>query len=386
MRPAEFPSEDIIAAGNALLVAGRPITGFAIRQKIGGGNPNRLKQVWDEHVASQTAAKAEPVAELPVEVAEEVATVTKSLSERIGQLATELNDKAVKAANRHVAEVVRAAGEQRTQAERELADAVLTVDDLETRLDSATSEIEALKKQLGDAQAHSQSQAIELAKVTERLTSCEQTAKANAEKHADDMKQAETEFNGLRTQLDNERQEATQKVEQLRDELAKLRERHAAMEQSARTAAELHKREQKQLTDDLKAVRGELEGAHQELVQLRERLDASQQAAKVAAETYTREIEQCRQDAAEQKAKALADAQKAAELDARKEQDLARLSAQLEAAKAEKDAARRETADARELSAKMTGQLEAMQTQNATLLKAIQSQNKTSKNSPKNDN
>ena len=43
MRPAEFPAEAIIEAGQALQAAGRNVTGFALRQKVGGGNPTRLK-------------------------------------------------------------------------------------------------------------------------------------------------------------------------------------------------------------------------------------------------------------------------------------------------------------------------------------------------------
>jgi colicin import membrane protein len=48
--------------------------------------------------------------------------------------------------------VVRAAGEQREQAERELADASQTVDDLETKLDQATAEIETLESKLAEVQ------------------------------------------------------------------------------------------------------------------------------------------------------------------------------------------------------------------------------------------
>ena len=98
--PVEYISEDIIRAGQQLQSAGRNITGFALRQKIGGGNPNRLKQVWDEHLASQSVTKVRPVAELPIEVAEEVVAVTRALTDRLAALAVELNDKAVKAAER----------------------------------------------------------------------------------------------------------------------------------------------------------------------------------------------------------------------------------------------------------------------------------------------
>ena len=95
MRPVEFTTESIIEAGQSLQAAGRNITGFALRQKVGGGNPSRLKQVWDEHQSSQTTTVAEPVAELPVDVAEAVASVSKSLTDRIAALAVELNDRGV---------------------------------------------------------------------------------------------------------------------------------------------------------------------------------------------------------------------------------------------------------------------------------------------------
>ena len=205
MRPAEFAPEAIIQAGQELQATGRNITGFALRQKVGGGNPTRLKQVWDEHINSQTTAKAEPVAELPVEVAEEVATVTKALTERLAALAVELNDKAVKAAERRVHEVVRAAGEQREQAERELADASQTVDDLENKLDEAASTAAALEKRLADSQASHQAQAVELAQVRERLALIEQTAKAATEQHA-------AELVRLNASIESERQRHQQEA------------------------------------------------------------------------------------------------------------------------------------------------------------------------------
>ena len=192
-RPAEFAPEAIIQAGQELRDAGRNITGFALRQKVGGGNPGRLKQVWDEHLASQSVTRAEPVAELPIEVAEEVAMVTKTLTERLSMLAVELNDKAVKAAERRVGEVVRAAGDQREQAERELADASSTVDDLETKLNEVRAESEAFEKRLADAQATSQAQAVELAQLRERLALTEQTVRA-PQQHAVELERLRTEL------------------------------------------------------------------------------------------------------------------------------------------------------------------------------------------------
>lgn len=211
MRPVEFTQQEIITAGQALRDAGRNVTGFALRQKVGGGNPNRLKQVWDEYLASQSTARAQPVAELPVEVAEEMAIVTQELSKRIAALAIELNDKAVKAAERRVAEVVRSAGEQRDQAERELADASQTVEDLEAAIDAAKAATEALEARLGEAQSKLQAQAIELAKLAEKLTGAEQTQEALA-------------------RAEHDRDEARASAGKAREEAAALRGRLEAVE------------------------------------------------------------------------------------------------------------------------------------------------------------
>lgn len=221
MRPVEYISEDIIRAGQQLQSAGRNITGFALRQKIGGGNPNRLKQVWDEHLASQSVTKVEPVAELPIEVAEEVVAVTRALTDRLAALAVELNDKAVKAAERRVAEVIRTAGEQRELAERELVDAAQTVDDLETSLDEARGRIEALTSQLGLVQAASQAQAVELAQVRERLAAAEQGAEQLRVDMAAQMKAAEAAA--------AERDQARLEAARLTGQLASVQEQNAAI-------------------------------------------------------------------------------------------------------------------------------------------------------------
>lgn len=190
MRPATFEPAVIIEAGLALHAEGRKITGFALRGRIGGGNPARLRQIWEEYQASQARVNAEPVAELPVEVAEEVKLVTQALAERISQLATELNDKAVRAAERRVAEITRAAGEQMAQAESELADAAQTVEDLETRFDDLQDEHQRTVELLARSRSSEQAQAVELAQLNERLsalsrqlTDTEKAATEAAEQH-----------------------------------------------------------------------------------------------------------------------------------------------------------------------------------------------------------
>ena len=169
MRPVEFTLDEIIRAGHELQAAGRNITGFALRQKIGGGSSSRLRQVWDEYLNSQVATKVEPVTELPPELTEEVLSVSKNLSERLMQFAAAVNDKAVKAAERRVADVLTSAAAHREQAERELADASQIVEDLETKLDEAKASAEELGSQLAELQTTRQAEAVKLAQVSERL-------------------------------------------------------------------------------------------------------------------------------------------------------------------------------------------------------------------------
>lgn len=242
MRPAEFAPEAIIHAGQELLAAGRNITGFALRQKVGGGNPARLKQVWEEHLASTSVAQAVPAVELPVEVAEEVATVTAALADRITKLATELNDKAVKAAERRVAEVVRTAGEQTAQAERELADASQTVDDLESTLDATKAEAEALSAKLSGAQVANQAQAVELAQLKERLAASDAAAKSASDQHQAELARLNEAAIRLREEHASARRTDAAALEQLREELTNSKAR-ADAEQVRRDAADEARRQ-----------------------------------------------------------------------------------------------------------------------------------------------
>ena len=163
MRPAEYKTEDIIKAGLDLQVLGRKVSGFSIREKLGGGNSKRLKQVWDEYQASQTGEKAEPATELPLEVAETLRVYNKSSNDQALALAIEINDKAVKATERRIKEDSPSANDQR---DRELA----------------------------DAQAVIQSQTMELTKLQERLDLAEQTSKSLSEQYAAELERLQNEL------------------------------------------------------------------------------------------------------------------------------------------------------------------------------------------------
>lgn len=266
MRPATFEPQQIIDAGLELQAEGRNITGFALRNRVGGGNPGRLKQVWDDYLSSQTEVTAEPVAELPVEVAEEVKAISSALAERISQLATGLNDKAVRAAERRVAEVTRAAGEQTVQ-----ADTAQTVDDLEETLDTLRDEHSTTLAALDDSRRKEQSQAVELAQLRERLAATEkqlgESEKAGKEA-AEQHWQQQTELQKRLDVTENKLAEATTRHAA---ELQGIREQHTGeikelKAQHAWSESELQKR----LDTELKARQTALDTALKEATEARE--------------------------------------------------------------------------------------------------------------------
>lgn len=352
MRPVEFSADDIIKAGRDLQAAGRNITGFALRQRVGGGNPSRLKQVWDEHLAGQAEQRAEPVAELPVEVAEEVAGVTKELTGRIAALAVELNDRAVKAAERRVAEVVRAAGEQREQAERELADASQTVEDLEAQLDAVKEEQRATQERLAETLVANQAQAVELAQVRERLAAVEQSARMAAEQHAAELARLNAGIEAAQAE--------TVRLKEVRQaqavELAQVHERLTLTEQAAKAAEEQHAAELARLNA---SIEGERSHYKQEGEQMRAETAEHKQAARVAVG----ERDQARGELATCKAEAGRLMDQLKEQKGRSVEVIGQLEASKQKMEAELTEIRRE---GRELSAnlgKALGELEALRTQ-----------------------
>lgn len=308
MRPADFSIEQIIEAGQSLQAAGRSITGFALRQKVGGGNPNRLKQVWDEHVSSQAVAESEPVAELPVEVAQQLTQVTEALVGRLNAMAVDINDRAVKASERRVAEVVRAAGEQREQAERELADASQTVEDLEQQLDSAQASNDALRQEMAQVQREKQAQAVELAQVRERLLAVEKAAKVSAENSAAQLKKltAELEEQRHKEQMAREREaqaagalsvmekqhlEDARVCQELRGEINEQRTELRALSASlahSEAVSEGRLTELEKLQTELKASRAETQAA--------QAVSAAVQAEKAQALAKVEQLEQINED------------------------------------------------------------------------------------------
>lgn len=265
MRPVEHTNESIVAAGKAIQADGRNVTGFALRQVLGGGNHARLKQIWDAHLSEQAGAATEPVVALPPEVADEVTVVSQALAERLGALALGLNAKAVKAAERRVQEVMGVAAEQQSQANRELADAAQAVESLETEVEAAADRAQALQGRYDALQGEFQAQAIELAKVTERLAFAEVLALDTAKKHDAELDRVVETHTAFVAATESERVAHETQLAELRDSL-----------HGAEMARDTERAVSAQLRNDMAALRVQLEVA--------EAARISQNAAMVKAE------------------------------------------------------------------------------------------------------
>lgn len=285
MRPADITPEQIIEAGQALQAAGRNVTGFALRQRLSGGNANRLKQIWEEFAASQAVTSAVPVADLPVEVAEALKAETESLVERLTRVVVELNDRAVKAAERRVAELVRTTGEQREQMERELADASTAVDEMELQLATAKGLHLESNAKLAEANEARQALAVELAQARERIASVEKEAKDAGRREAE-----------LREQLRQVR-----KDEQL------AREREAATTGQLQAAQQQHAQDmsagalrEHALRDELQEMRSAEQKAREREAITQGQLIAAQQQRELdlqAANALRHDLEKARTEA-----------------------------------------------------------------------------------------
>ncbi|HFL2923296.1 TPA: DNA-binding protein [Salmonella enterica] len=229
MRPATFEPEEIIAAGKALQAEGViNITGFALRKRVGGGDPSRLRQVWDGYLAGQTSVESEPLADLPPELADAVKTVTATLTGHVVQLLRELNDRAVRAAECRVDDITRTAEEQKALAERELADAVQTVDDLEQKLDAATTDLRKTLELLDGSREREQTNLVELAQVRERLAATEERLKDAEKNGREAAEQHRQQTETLQHKLDDAEQRLADSVSRYTADLREVKEEYNA--------------------------------------------------------------------------------------------------------------------------------------------------------------
>lgn len=187
-RPAEYSDQEIIAAGKTLEAAGQRVTPFRIRETLGGGNPKRIKTVWQDYVAS--AKKDEPLqdVELPAVFAEQVDAAVKATSDDLRMLVARLYSEARAQANAEMRDALTGLREEQEQAAAAEQDAIRTVESLDAKLAQRDKVIESLTQSLEAHKSEAARASGELKQAVEHLAKAE--ARANrAEARADNAEQ-----------------------------------------------------------------------------------------------------------------------------------------------------------------------------------------------------
>lgn len=281
MRPADYTPQQIIDAGLALQAEGRRVTGFALRQSIGGGNAPRLTQIWREYLAAQSGRPTDTVSELPVEVAERLAQVSELLGTQLVELVVDINHRAVVASERRVAEVLRVAADQREQAEGELLDASQAVEDLEQQVDIVNESLAAARGIGERLTEEKHALALELVQVKERLAALEKSSKADQYAAIERDRSAVAREQQLRSEL-----EAAQLLERdARERLAQAMGAHTALEkqhkEDAQTCKEL-RHELRDVREKQTRTSAKADSNAEQLAEARRALGEAQQALKSA--------------------------------------------------------------------------------------------------------
>ncbi|MAK48707.1 DNA-binding protein [Marinobacter sp.] len=157
MRPSNFTDEMIIEAGKRLQDQDKKVTGYGLRNELGGGDQKRLFSVWKDFTA-QDVVDAATETELPAELEESVNSASQTLLTHLRSITVSIHQSATKVAERQVSEITRQYKELEEQTEAELKDAGVIIEKLESEKLQLEDRLEQsqgrLEKALKDSEHH----------------------------------------------------------------------------------------------------------------------------------------------------------------------------------------------------------------------------------------
>ena len=229
MRPVEYPDEAIIAAGQALQAEGRRITAFALRQRVGGGDPVRIRTVWLDYLVrcnQQTAAIVKET--LPAEFAVAVEELNTTFLEQWRHLATRLYQLARDSAEARVREALQTARTVQEQAEAEMADAQQNALAQDTRIEELTGQYEEAQQRLRTLLQEQEERAQQLATLDSRWQQA-QAEMAELRDHLNQAQAATAAATGKATAEVERRQQAEQELQAVQALLGEQQPAHVSL-------------------------------------------------------------------------------------------------------------------------------------------------------------
>ena len=275
MRPADYSEEQIIAAGKALQAADKRVTPFGIREHMGGGQPQRIRTVWESYIAGESAqeARQEEAVELPAEFAEQVQGMNAALIGDLTAFAKRVYKRADEIAESRTREAMLSAKKAKESAETDVADAERMIGDQDAKVEALEQQLGALQEQLAGAQRDLRELEQEKAKEITGLT-VENTRLGEQVNTAQSKAQAaEKALDTAATERERERLSQEQEREQWTERLAQEKSRGEGLQK------------------ELKAAHGQIEKFESRSVRLEADLEHARQGLADAQEKLRQETE-----------------------------------------------------------------------------------------------
>ena len=231
MRPIEYDDNAIIEAGKDLEAEGRPVTGYALRKRVGGGSPDRLRATWDDWVSKQAANDGHTEQALPVEIVERLDTASKKLKGQLTALVAELHGRLNEISAKEIEAQNERAKLREQDLRNELADAGETLVELEERAATAHARIDALQIELMAATAARQAAEVQHAEVAAQKGALSESLRA--------LQAAALDADAQLSSLKVERNDALRAASAAREELAHSNGKVGAMHQQIKELLEL---------------------------------------------------------------------------------------------------------------------------------------------------
>ena len=249
-----FTDQDLLDAAASLEKLGKPINGNALRRIVGSGRPSSLMDAYNELVNKgkvQLPEKAQQEVEaiesydLPVEIREELEMGLQAISGMI----TRCNDLAHHVVGQRLNKAVDEAKKARITAENAMAEA----NDNESK---AWDEVDAVQKQLDEAQKLNDTQAKRIIELEQQLKASEKviTGLQNTEKQ---LKKQVSDTQANLESAEKRTSEAEGKLTEVRDQLGGVQ---AELKAERGNVASLTT-EQKGLVKSIGALEGQLSAA-----------------------------------------------------------------------------------------------------------------------------
>lgn len=211
MRHAEYADELIVEAGLQIQAEGRPLTKWALKERVGGGNTFRLLAVWQAHEI-QTSKTETLIHDLPADIAGDLDSAIRAVSGRIRTVVATLKQKALEAAEQRVARTEAQACADADQAHNEQADAEVLAAKLERAIAAQERRVKEVQARLPASVQGRHNPALIYPTVHDQL-------RAAKESHARFDPEAGVDRDRVR-ELENDRENARKIEMTLREQLA----------------------------------------------------------------------------------------------------------------------------------------------------------------------